>query len=340
MIEHEQLQRLIERFHDTTLLVVGDVMLDEYIWGTASRIAQEAPVPVLEITSESQRLGGAANVAHNIRTLGGRAVVGSVVGDDLTGERLREHLHDIGCDTKTLLIDSSRPTTVKTRLIALHQQVARFDRERRHELSQEIAGRLLESIRQVLPSVDGVILEDYGKGVMTGEIVHEVVSLATQTGKIVTVDPKTSHFARYVGVSAITPNHHEAGESLHITIDSREKLLHAGKQLLKNLACEFVLITQGEEGMSLFERHTGIVTSVPTVAQDVYDVTGAGDTVIAALTLGLAAKGAPLDAVLAANAAASVVVGKVGTATANNLELSAALAKMERQHIDLRKEKF
>ncbi|MCP4404416.1 MAG: D-glycero-beta-D-manno-heptose-7-phosphate kinase [bacterium] len=340
MIQIERLHALIERFHDTAVLVIGDVMIDEYIWGKVSRISPEAPVPILDMVSESQRLGGSANVLNNIHSLGGKPHLCSVIGNDTTGKRLKESLQGIGVNTDTLIVDSTRPTTRKTRLIAHHQQVARLDRESREDIRWEDTQHIIEMTTRMLPEIDGIIIEDYGKGVVTGELVREVVALATQQDKIVAVDPKTSHFDRYSGVSVITPNHHEAGASLHITLDNHERLLLAGKQLLEKLQSDYVLITRGEEGMSLFEQQSRMVTHVPTMAQEVYDVTGAGDTVIAALTLGLASGGNPADAVLLSNAAAGVVVGKVGTATSNLEELQTVLQKMNARDLHIRRETF
>jgi len=340
MMHGKRLQALVERFHDATILVVGDVMMDEYVWGNVSRISPEAPVPVVEVASESMRLGGAANVVNNICGLGGKAKICSVVGNDLTGEKLRQDLLNIGVETNDLLLDLARPTTLKTRIIAHHQQVVRLDREIREELCQELTAQLLEHITRAFPLVDAVIIEDYGKGVVTAELVQHTVHLAKQAGKIIAVDPKIYHFPRYAGVTVITPNHHEAGVAVQTTITNHESLLRVGRQLLEHLACEMVLITRGEEGMSLFERRNRMVTHVPTMAQEVYDVTGAGDTVIAALALALAVGGEAVDATILSNAAAGVVVGKVGTATVNPTELHAALANMTRQHINIRKERL
>ncbi len=340
MIAIENLRSLVHRFADTTVLVVGDVMIDEYIWGKVNRISPEAPVPILDVMSESQRLGGAANVIHNLRALGGTPVICSVIGDDDTGKMLSNVLQEIGVDSSGLVIDPTRPTTIKTRVIAHHQQVVRLDRESREDIAEDITQRMIETITELLPAIDAILIEDYGKGVVTGRLVQAIVSLAQQHKKIVTVDPKTSHFRRYIGVSVLTPNHHEAGASLHTTIDSHEDLLSVGKQLLKDLKSEYVLITRGEKGMSLFERHSQMVTHVPTMAHEVYDVTGAGDTVIAALTLGLAAGGDPIDAVFVSNAAAGVVVGKVGTATVDRQELQTEFAKITRREIDIQRESF
>ncbi|PID60187.1 D-glycero-beta-D-manno-heptose-7-phosphate kinase [candidate division KSB3 bacterium] len=340
MIQRARLQGLTERFHEAAVLVIGDVMIDEYIWGKVSRISPEAPVPILDMVSESQKLGGSANVVNNLYALGGKPYLCSVIGDDTTGIQLREALQTLGVNTDTLLVDSTRPTTRKTRLIAHHQQVARLDRECRDAISREYTEQITEAAIAMLPHIDAIIIEDYGKGVVTADLVHKIVTTAAQQGKIVAVDPKTSHFDRYNGVSVITPNHYEAAASLNMTINSHDRLLLAGKQLVERLQSDYVLITRGGEGMSLFERQSGIVTHVPTMAQEVYDVSGAGDTVIAAFTLSLAVGANPVDAVLLSNAAAGVVVGKVGTAVSNPEELWGIVQKMNARDLNIQREAF
>ena len=338
MIQLARLHQLIESFSQTAVLVIGDVMLDEYIWGKVSRISPEAPVPVVEVVSESQRLGGAANVLHNLHSLGGRPFICSVTGDDATGKELRSALKGLGVALDSIIIDPLRPTTIKTRIIAHHQQIARLDRESRQDLAPADTERLLGCIRSLLPQIDGIIIEDYGKGLITGPFLEQIVALATAAHKVVAVDPKTNHFDLYHGVSVITPNHHEAGAAAHLPIQDHESLLAVGKRLLAQLQCEYVLITRGEEGMSLFEQRRQLVTHVPTMAQEVYDVTGAGDTVIAALTLALASGANPVDATLLANAAAGVVVGKIGTATVSQQELQNQLLNITTHQPDIYQE--
>ncbi len=339
-----QLHPLIDRFAGTRILVVGDVMLDEYLQGKVSRISPEAPVPILDIQSDSVKLGGAANVIHNLRTLGATPLVAGVIGDDANGEKLRQQLHDIQASTDGLCVDASRPTTIKTRIISEyhrhHQQLVRLDRECRDDIAQSLELRLRDYITSVLPSVAGVILEDYGKGVITGTLVHHIVEIATQAGKTVAVDPKTDHFSRYAGVTVLTPNHYEAGAGVQIPIDSHDRLLQAGKQLLDTLSCDFVLITCGEEGMSLFDRRQRLVTHVPTVAKEVYDVTGAGDTVIAVFTITMALGGGAVNAELLSNAAAGVVVGKMGIAAIAPDELHQALRELDSFHLSIEQESF
>jgi D-beta-D-heptose 7-phosphate kinase/D-beta-D-heptose 1-phosphate adenosyltransferase len=333
MIQLPLLHSLIDQFSRMRILVVGDVMLDEYLWGKVSRISPEAPVPVLDVMSEAVKLGGAANVLHNLKTLGATPLVASLIGDDANGRKLVQQLQKLGISDKGLFVDPSRPTTIKTRIISEyhrhHQQLARLDRECRDDMPSELESRVIDYVRHILPSVDGVIIEDYGKGVVTANLVHQIVALATDSKKIVAVDPKTDHFPRYSGVTVITPNHYEAGAAVQMSIESHERLLQAGTQLLHTLTCDFALITRGEDGMSLFDRQAQTVTHVPAVAKEVYDVAGAGDTVIAAFTLALSGQSAPADAVILSNAAAGVVVGKMGIATVSPQELQQALAELE-----------
>lgn len=319
-------------------------MMDKYIWGNVSRISPEAPVPILDVISESETLGGAANVVHNLHTLNGKSFLCSVIGDDTTGARLRKILELLGTNVEGLLLDQTRPTTIKTRIIAQYhrhyQQMVRLDHETRIDILQEYAEHLLNSIQKTLPTIEAIVIEDYGKGVVTGDVVQEVVTMSRRAGKIVAVDPKTNHFDRYCGVSVITPNHFEAGMSLNVAIDSPQRLLLAGQQLLERLQSNYVLITRGKDGMSLFERETQMVTHIPTMAQEVFDVTGAGDTVIAAFTLALASGATPVEAAILSNAAAGVVVGKMGVATVNQEEILTHLVKMTKQELDIQQEKF
>lgn len=319
-------------------------MIDEYIWGNVTRISPEAPVPILDVISKSETLGGAANVIHNLHTLGGQSSLCSVIGDDPSGLRLQNTLQHLGTNVEGLYIEPTRPTTIKTRIIAQYhrhyQQMVRLDSETRDDIDSKHVAALLKTITTSLASVDAIVIEDYGKGVVTGELVQEVVTMSRRAGKFVAVDPKTNHFDRYCGVSVITPNHFEAGMSLNITIDSHEQLLLAGRQLLERLKSHYVLITRGKEGMSLFERENQRVTHIPTMAQEVFDVTGAGDTVIAVFTLALASGATPVEAAILSNAAAGVVVGKMGVATVNQDEILTHLVKMTKRELDIQQETF
>ncbi|MBI4354781.1 MAG: D-glycero-beta-D-manno-heptose-7-phosphate kinase [Candidatus Omnitrophica bacterium] len=319
-----RLRRLVAAFPRPTILVVGDVMLDEFIWGKVDRISPEAPVPVVWVQSESVMPGGAANVASNIRALGGKVQLAGLIGTDRWGEGLLQTLAKRGIGTAGLIREASRPTTVKTRVIAHHQQVVRVDREARSAPTLSMINRIVATVRKQLKAVDAIILEDYGKGVITRELLEQVVPMARAQRKIIMVDPKEEHFDLYQEVTAITPNRSEAGAMVGRELDTEENVRRAGQDLLRRLRCEAVVITLGEDGMCVMEQH-GRCTRIPTVAQEVFDVAGAGDTVIAALTLALASGASMPEAAVLANYAAGIVVGKVGVATANPKELLAKL---------------
>jgi D-glycero-beta-D-manno-heptose-7-phosphate kinase len=312
------LTNIISSFKDKNILIIGDIILDRYIFGKVSRISPEAPVPVVDVTRETFLLGGSANVAKNIIALGGKATVSGVIGNDRAGDMVRELLAGSGINIDGL-IEDNRPTTVKSRVIAHNQQVVRFDHENRNRLEGKPLAVLLGYIKKALPDFDAVIISDYMKGVVTAALVKAVVRFAKQKKTFVAVDPKMGHFHLYKNVSIITPNLLEASQGSGIDIRNEAGLLSAGKTLLKRLSCMSVLITRGEEGMSLFERDgaKGIkVTNIPTAAIKVFDVTGAGDTVIAAFTLARAAGASLHDSAILSNYAAGIVVGEVGTATA------------------------
>lgn len=310
--------KIINSFKDRNILIIGDIILDRYIFGKVNRISPEAPVPVVDVSRETFLLGGAANVANNIIALGGKVTVSGVVGKDRAGDVVRELLTESGINSDGL-IEDNRPTTVKSRVIAHNQQVVRFDREDSRKLDGKALTKFLEYIRKALPQFDAVIISDYKKGVVTAALIKSVVKFAKQKKTFVAVDPKVGHFHLYKDVSIITPNLMEASQGSGIDIKDENSLLKAGKALLTRLSCMSVLITRGEEGMSLFERDgaKGIkVTHIPTVAVKVFDVTGAGDTVIAAFTLAHAAGASLRDAAVISNHAAGIVVGEVGTAVA------------------------
>jgi D-beta-D-heptose 7-phosphate kinase/D-beta-D-heptose 1-phosphate adenosyltransferase len=314
-------REIIERFRDRSILVIGDLILDHYIWGKVNRISPEAPVPVVEVTRESFMLGGAANVAHNIVSMGGKAAVIGISGKDLSGEALINMLTQKGVDCNGIFIEN-RPTTVKTRVIAHNQQVVRFDRED----SKYVGGKILKGVAEYIKSVsrrhDAVIVSDYKKGMVSRELINGILRKSKSgkagtlhPGMFVAVDPKIGHFDLYRGVSLITPNIMEASSGSGIEIRDEKTLLHAGRTLMRKLGCAAVLVTRGEQGMSLFQKKG--ITHIPTVARKVYDVTGAGDTVISAFTLAYACGASMEEAAVIANHAAGVVVGEVGTAVAS-----------------------
>jgi D-beta-D-heptose 7-phosphate kinase/D-beta-D-heptose 1-phosphate adenosyltransferase len=309
---------IIKSFRNTRILVIGDLILDHYIWGRVERISPEAPVPVVEVTRESFMLGGAANVSHNIVSLGGKASVVGINGDDIAGNALLKMLEQKNIDCSGIFV-SNRPTTVKTRVIAHNQQVVRFDRED----SKYVDGRVLKGIMQYIQSVidqyDAVILSDYRKGMISSRLIRSILENPKARKKFIAVDPKVGHFDFYKGVSLITPNVMEAASGSRVEIKDDETLFAAGEKLMKKTGCKAVLITRGKDGMGLFEKNKA--TLIPTVARKVYDVTGAGDTVIAAFTLAYGS-GANLEASAEiANHAAGVVVAEVGTAVATPMQL-------------------
>ena len=314
---------LLRAMRGRRVLVLGDVMLDQFLWGRVARISPEAPVPVVEITSETFHLGGAANVAGNVRALGGEAVVAGVVGDDPAGARVRAALAQAGIEDALAVSDTGRPTTVKTRIIAHHQQVVRADREAADDVAGTLERSLLERVRAALPSCSAVILSDYHKGVVTPAVMKALMAAARRRGLPVLVDPKVGHFALYRRVALVTPNQSEAEQATGVRIRSEADVTRAGETILRRLRCEGALITRGEQGMALFEPGRRPV-HIPTAAREVFDVTGAGDTVIATLGLARCAGASLPDAARLANLAAGVVVGKLGTATAAPEEVTAA----------------
>jgi rfaE bifunctional protein kinase chain/domain len=318
------LLRYIERFPRARVLVLGDLILDHYVWGHVSRISPEAPVPVVHVESESFKPGGAANVYHNIVALGGRGELAGVVGADADGRRL---LHEIGTPACRggIVPDPHRPTTRKTRVVAHHQQVVRYDIERRAEIAPAVQRRILRYVESHLREAACLVVSDYAKGVVTPWLMSELVRLAALRRIPLVVDPKVEHFSYYKSVTAITPNHLEAGQAVGVHAESDAAVAEAGAILRQRLGCQTVLITRGEKGMSLFEADGGAL-HIPTTARQVFDVTGAGDTVLGTMALALAAGAGMADAALLANQAAGIVVGKVGTATASAAELTEAIA--------------
>ena len=323
----ERAAALLKRARGQRILVVGDVMLDEFVWGRVSRISPEAPVPVVEVSHQTFHLGGAANVAANIRALGGGATVAGVVGQDPAGARVREELSEAGIETSLAASDSGRPTTLKTRIIAHSQQVVRADRERSDDIPEALEDDLLARVRKALPGAGAVVLSDYQKGVVTKRLARAVFQAARRRGIPVLVDPKVRHFGLYRGAWLVTPNQLEAEQASGLRIRSTQDLAAAAARLLAQLRCAGVLVTRGEHGMSLFRPRRRAV-HIPATAREVYDVTGAGDTVIATLALAIAARAVLDEAAQLANAAAGVVVGKLGTATASPEEVAAALDRM------------
>jgi len=313
---------ILNIFKDKHILVVGDMMLDHFIWGNVSRISPEAPVPVVDVLTESFLVGGAGNVAHNIVSLGARASVVGVIGNDTSAKELMRIFKEKNINTDGLFVDN-RPTTVKTRVIANHQQVVRFDREGREYLNTSLLNKISQYIASNIDSYDAIIVSDYKKGVVDRRLIKHLIKLAEPKKLFIAVDPKVGHFPFYKGVSLITPNKKEASEGTNIDIIDKDSLETAGEKLRKTLQCQAVLITTGESGMSLFTGES--ISHIPTMARVVYDVTGAGDTVISVFTLSYISGAKMLVAADISNHAAGIVVGRLGTATVTTNEILQSL---------------
>ena len=318
-------KEILKKFRGKRILVIGDFMVDEYIKGTVERISPEAPVPVVEAKGVTFRPGGAANVVANIKALGGEAVPLGVIGKDEAGERLRELLQVLGAETGTLITDTSRPTTRKTRIIAGSQQLLRVDWESRDYLPKEIEREVISFLLNHYREFDAVVISDYGKGVVTEE-------LFKHTGKIkrevpIFLDPKEKNFRIYHEVTAMTPNIKETFQAVGVMPNTDRKTEEAGKRLIEKYKLDYAVITRSEKGLSLVMKDG--FKHIPTRAKQVFDVTGAGDTVISAFALSVAAGATPFEAGEIANLAAGIVVGKLGTATATVEEIEEALKEIE-----------
>jgi len=314
----------IDLFKQIRALVLGDLMIDEYLWGSVDRISPEAPVPVVVVEKESQTLGGAGNVINNLTSMGAAVFAIGTAGTGKAGQMVLEKLTDLGVETCGIVSEPDRPTTRKTRVIASNQQVLRIDTEIKKQVTPSTLEKLMAVVERKIDDVDVVIISDYDKGLVTGELVEKTVALARARDLLVLADPKSLNFLKYTGVSVLTPNKKEAGLAAHMDIVTREDLFLAGKKIMAQAGLEKLLITCGRDGMSLFEKGESPVV-IASKARQVFDVSGAGDTVISLLGLGLAAGFSFHDAAMAANAAAGIVVAKVGTATASIRELKYAL---------------
>lgn len=322
---HDRLMDLVGRFPDRRLLVLGDLMLDHYLWGRCDRISPEAPVPVVDVERETSSLGGAGNVAANLTALGARPVLIGVLGEDARAQQLLDAFASRGVDTRALVRDHTRPTTIKTRILAQHQQVVRADWESRADLAGDALAGVLDALARELPQCEGLIVSDYGKGMITPAVLERAIGLAKAVGIPISVDPKESHIDSYRGVSVLTPNQHEAGYVMGRRVVDEASLMEVGWGLQKRLDAECALVTRGADGMSLFEKG-GRYTHLPTVAREVFDVTGAGDTVVSVVALALAAGADYPEACYLANHAAGVVIREVGTAACSPAQLRESLA--------------
>lgn len=314
---------LVDSLGGVVVLALGDVMLDEYVWGEVRRISPEAPVPVVEIRQRTAVPGGAANVAAGVVALGGSALLCGVVGADAAAGVVREAAVRAGVDVAGLAVDSGRPTTTKTRVIAHAQQVVRTDAEDRSPLAAEVEDRLVDWARERVGEADAVAISDYAKGVVSDRVAAAVIEAARAAGRPVVVDPKGLRYEKYRGATLITPNADDAARAANVHLEGEGDLVEAARRLAEASGGARLLVTRGAAGMSLFGD--GEPLQIPAEARDVYDVTGAGDTVVAVLAAALGAGIALEDAVRLANSAAGIVVGKVGTATVGADELAARL---------------
>ena len=322
----KRLKEILKHFAGQEIIVVGDIMLDHFIKGSVSRISPEAPVPVVAVNNEFYVAGGAGNVAVNLAALGAKPVMISVIGPDLGGEMLKEILQSKGIATYGIAEDKDRPTTQKIRVMAEQQQIVRFDRESKKTISREIAAVCMKNFERAVQTAKGVILSDYGKGMLSDQNIKTIIAKCRKRKIPVCVDPKIDNFKKYKHITCMTPNTKEAWEGAGESPKAGEQaIINLGNKILKMLNADSVLITRSADGMSLFEKGKKLPTTIPTMAREVYDVTGAGDTAISVLTIGLAAGASLPEAAVLSNYAAGIVVGKSGTATATRKEIEGVL---------------
>lgn len=325
-IPTKRLKEILKDFEGKEIIVFGDIMLDHFIRGTVSRISPEAPVPVVDVKKEFFVAGGAGNVAVNLAALGAKPVMISVVGQDLGGEMLKGFLREKNVNIYGITEDPDRPTTQKIRVMAEQQQIVRFDRESKKIISPAVSAVCMKSFELAVKTAKGVILSDYGKGMLSDHNIETIIETCRKNDIPVCVDPKIDNFKKYKRITCMTPNTKEAWEGVGENPKSGEEaMVELGNKILNMLDAQSILITRGAEGMSLFEKGKKLPSSVPTAAREVYDVTGAGDTVISVLTLGLAAGASLKEAAVLSNYAAGIVVGKSGTATATRQEIEGVL---------------
>ncbi|XDD48687.1 D-glycero-beta-D-manno-heptose-7-phosphate kinase [Leptospira sp. WS92.C1] len=329
-LDRNRFQTSTENLKNLKIIVIGDFILDEYLIGEVNRISPEAPVPVVWVRKEKITLGGAGNVVKNLSSLGVQSIVLGRAGKDDKAKILSELLEKENTDSqKNFLIQSAEvPTILKTRVIAGHQQVCRIDKEELKPITEKEEKQLIQAFLDRIDSADGVILSDYDKGTLTPKIIYEISRICLERKKIVTVDPQVSHFFQYQGASILTPNHHEAGKALGRKLETDSEILQAAEEITEKLSCPSLMITRGEKGMSLYLTSQKEIFHIPTVAREVFDVTGAGDTVISTYTAYHAAGLSELDASVVSNAAAGVVVAKLGAETVTPEELKNSLSAM------------
>lgn len=314
----------LNRLADCHILVVGDLMIDAYLWGDAERISPEAPVQVVSVTAEEHALGGAGNVISNLVALGAKASAVGVIGSGFDAQLVLNLLNGLGVHTSGVIQDPKRPTTRKTRIIADHQHVLRFDREAKAEIDRQIANQVSQAAIELMADTDLTLISDYGKGVISSALMKKLAAAAQKDGKLLIVDPKGLDFKKYAGASIITPNQKETALASGMEVVDEQTLAEAARCLIEKTGIDKILVTRGKDGMVYFEGNARPYR-IGTKARQVFDVSGAGDTVLAVLGLGIAA-GYPIkEAIALANTAAGIVVGKLGTATVNRTELAADL---------------
>jgi len=311
---------IIGHWHGKRIGVIGDIMLDEYIMGKVTRISPEAPVPIVEMEQEFSVLGGAGNVANNIKSLGGEVILFGVIGNDEGGKKILNLLRERKI-MEELIIDENRPTTTKTRIIALNQQVVRVDREKKESISQEIEEKIIKSLENKIKNLDGIVISDYLKGVLTFSLTQKIIRLAKKEGKFIIVDPKGRDYSKYLGATLITPNEKEA--QIATNSDENFNIKEIAEKLFDIVKGDGVLITRGEKGMFLYQAESQVF--IPALASQVRDVTGAGDTVVATLALALSGGANLLEASILSNLSASITVRKLGTAVVTPEELKQIL---------------
>jgi rfaE bifunctional protein kinase chain/domain len=317
-VDIKRMTGIVQGFANKRILVLGDLMLDKYLWGSVGRISPEAPVPVVEVHRDTSCLGGAGNVCHNLESLGALPIPVGVVGDDQPGDWIKQSVPD----SSGIFVDKNRPTTVKTRIIAHHQQVVRVDQEEKKSISSKMEEQIFNFIQE--DEFKGILISDYNKGLLTKSLMQKLLPYTQKKGISVFVDPKVDNFFSFSPVTLINPNHTEAEQIVHHACNTNSQVEKAGERILSRIEAKYLILKRGERGLTVFEKGKKEI-HIPTIAKEVFDVTGAGDTVIATASLALLSDASILEAAMLANAAAGVVVGKIGTATVTPGELINAL---------------
>jgi len=318
-LDIKKLKEILQNIKKKRILVVGDIFLDRFIWGDVSRISPEAPVPVVEVRNESFTAGGAGNVAFNIKSLGGNVILIAGIGKDTNGEILSKLVKKNGVET--FFLERECPTITKTRIIGINQQIVRIDREIKIKLSNKEERKIIDKIGEIIDKIDGIIISDYGKGIITKKLISFLIEIKKKKGIVLCIDPKLEHFTYYKNVTCLTPNKKEAAEGMKTSVsESKDDIMKLGNKIKKKLKCENLIITLGKDGMMLFNTKNEIVY-IPSVAKEVYDVTGAGDTVIASFTLSYVETKNEIVSSIISNLAGGIVVGKLGTAVVSDKEL-------------------